>query len=107
MVLGEAYANAEVHRSGSGAWTPVYAAPNLAVMSISFLLEDNAAAVSDHLLYYFHVLCALSAIVFLFFLHLLCFRTFQVVWRGPRKNSLIKQFLSEVDWSGDTGKWLI
>ena len=41
MVLGDAYATAQVHRSGSGAWTPVYAAPNLAVMSISFLLENN------------------------------------------------------------------
>jgi Mrp family chromosome partitioning ATPase len=69
MVLGDAYATAQVHRSGSGAWTPVYAKSNLAVMSISFLLEDNAAA---------------------------------VVWRGPRKNALIQQFLTEVDWTGDT-----
>jgi Mrp family chromosome partitioning ATPase len=69
MVLGDAYATAQVHRSGSGAWTPVYASSNLAVMSISFLLEDNAAA---------------------------------VVWRGPRKNALIQQFLTEVDWTGDT-----
>ena len=69
MVLGSAYATAEVHRSGSGAWTPVYASSNLAVMSISFLLENNDAA---------------------------------VVWRGPRKNALIQQFLTEVDWTGDT-----
>lgn len=69
MVLGDAYATAEVHRSGAGSWTPVYASPNLAVMSISFLLENNEAA---------------------------------VVWRGPRKNALIQQFLTEVDWEGDT-----
>lgn len=69
MVLGDAYATAEVHRSGSGSWTPVYAKSNLAVMSISFLLENNEAA---------------------------------VVWRGPRKNALIQQFLTEVDWTGDT-----
>ena len=69
MVLGSAYATAEVHRSGSGAWTPVYASANLAVMSISFLLENNDAA---------------------------------VVWRGPRKNAMIQQFLTEVDWTGDT-----
>lgn len=25
-----------------------------------------------------------------------------VVWRGPRKNALIQQFLTEVDWTGDT-----
>ncbi|CAB9529980.1 Cytosolic Fe-S cluster assembly factor [Seminavis robusta] len=69
MVLGDAYATSQVHRSGSGAWTPVYASPNLAVMSISFLLEQNNAA---------------------------------VIWRGPRKNALIQQFLTEVDWTGDT-----
>jgi Mrp family chromosome partitioning ATPase len=60
----------QVHRSGSGAWTPVYATPNLAVMSISFLLQDTDAA---------------------------------VVWRGPRKNALIQQFLTDTDWEGDTG----
>ena len=54
----------EVHQSQSG-WTPVYANPNLAVMSISFLLEDGDAA---------------------------------VVWRGPRKNGLITQFLTKTDW---------
>mmetsp|Transcript_28462 Transcript_28462/g.39996 ORF Transcript_28462/g.39996 Transcript_28462/m.39996 type:complete len:222 (-) Transcript_28462:127-792(-) len=25
-----------------------------------------------------------------------------VVWRGPRKNALIQQFLTETDWTGDT-----
>jgi len=54
----------EVHRSAAG-WQPVYANENLAVMSISFLLEEGDAA---------------------------------VVWRGPRKNGLIKQFLTETDW---------
>lgn len=53
-----------VHQSAQG-WEPVYANPNLAVMSISFLLEEGDAA---------------------------------VVWRGPRKNGLIKQFLTETDW---------
>ncbi|KAL3790119.1 hypothetical protein ACHAW5_007726 [Stephanodiscus triporus] len=57
-----------VHQSQRG-WEPVYANPNLAVMSISFLLEEGDAA---------------------------------VVWRGPRKNGLIKQFLTETDW-GDGG----
>jgi len=56
-----------VHKSASG-WTPVYANPNLSVMSISFLLQDENAA---------------------------------VVWRGPRKNGLIKQFLTETDWDAD------
>ncbi len=57
-----------VHQSQRG-WEPVYANPNLAVMSVSFLLEEGDAA---------------------------------VVWRGPRKNGLIKQFLTETYW-GDGG----
>lgn len=69
-MAGVAHQGAVVHRSGSGAWTPVYASPNLAVMSISFLLADPDAA---------------------------------VVWRGPRKNALIQQFLTDTDWEGDTG----
>jgi len=62
-----------VHQSQSG-WEPVYANPNLAVMSISFLLEEGDAA---------------------------------VVWRGPRKNGLIKQFLTETDWGSDGLDYLI
>jgi Mrp family chromosome partitioning ATPase len=69
-MTGVAHQGAVIHKSGSGAWTPVYASPNLAVMSISFLLPDHDAA---------------------------------VVWRGPRKNALIQQFLTETDWEGDTG----
>ncbi len=57
-----------VHQSQNG-WEPVYPSPNLAVMSISFLLEEKDAA---------------------------------VVWRGPRKNGLIKQFLTETDWGQGT-----
>ena len=72
MILGEAAAQQTIHKSGSGLWTPVYAPShqnNLAVVSISFLLQDRDQA---------------------------------VIWRGPRKNALIKQFLSEVDWTGET-----
>lgn len=69
MVLGDKYQSSTVHKSGSGAWTPVYNENGLAVMSISFLLQDKDQA---------------------------------VVWRGPRKNALIQQFLTEVDWTGDT-----
>lgn len=69
MVLGDAYGHMTVSKSAAGSWTPVYAASNLAVMSISFLLQDKDQA---------------------------------VVWRGPRKNALIQQFLTEVDWTGDT-----
>ena len=47
MVLGDAYVTASVTKSASGAWTPVYSPthPNLACMSISFLLQDPNAAV--------------------------------------------------------------
>lgn len=71
MVLGESAASQTIHRSGSGLWIPVYSATNhnLAVVSISFLLQDRNQA---------------------------------VIWRGPRKNALILQFLSEVDWTGET-----
>jgi Mrp family chromosome partitioning ATPase len=69
MALGNACTLAEIHKSASGAWIPVYSSNNLAVMSISFLLENAKEA---------------------------------VIWRGPRKNALIKQFLTEVDWSGET-----
>lgn len=62
-----------VHRSGSG-WSPVYSNPNLAVMSVSFLLADPDAA---------------------------------VVWRGPRKNGMIKQFLTETEWDSEGLDYLI
>jgi NUBPL iron-transfer P-loop NTPase len=47
MVLGDAYVNASVTKSASEARTPVYSPthPNLACMSISFLLQDPNAAV--------------------------------------------------------------
>jgi Mrp family chromosome partitioning ATPase len=47
MVLGDKFRGAQVTKSASGAWTPVYSSthPNLACMSISFLLEDSDAAV--------------------------------------------------------------
>uniref|UniRef100_A0A7S3P5E1 Cytosolic Fe-S cluster assembly factor NUBP1 homolog n=1 Tax=Amphora coffeiformis TaxID=265554 RepID=A0A7S3P5E1_9STRA len=69
MVLGSSATSCTISKSGSGAWTPVYAASNLAVVSISFLLQDPNQA---------------------------------VVWRGPRKNALIQQFMLDVDWTGDT-----
>lgn len=62
-----------VHKSGSG-WMPVYANPNLSVMSISFLLGDEDAA---------------------------------VVWRGPRKNGLIKQFLTDTCWDEEGLDYLL
>jgi Mrp family chromosome partitioning ATPase len=70
MVLGDQASTQTIHKSASGLWTPVYAPnSNLAVVSISFLLQDRDQA---------------------------------VIWRGPRKNALIQQFLTEVDWTGET-----
>jgi Mrp family chromosome partitioning ATPase len=47
MVLGEAHKSAQVTQSAAGAWIPVYSShhPNLACMSISFLLQDHDSAV--------------------------------------------------------------
>ncbi|KAG7374001.1 ParA family protein [Nitzschia inconspicua] len=71
MVLGDHHRTAQITQSASGGWIPVYNPdhPNLACMSISFLLQDHDSA---------------------------------VVWRGPRKNGLIQQFLTQVDWMGET-----
>lgn len=55
---------AQIRTSASG-WEPAYAAENLAVMSIGFLLPSASDA---------------------------------VIWRGPKKNGLIKQFLKDVSW---------
>ncbi|KAG8907432.1 cytosolic Fe-S cluster assembly factor nbp35 [Tulasnella sp. 417] len=57
-------ANEQVHSSSSG-WSPVYAQPNLAAISVGFLLPSAKDA---------------------------------VMWRGPKKNGLIAQFLKDVDW---------
>lgn len=62
-----------VHTSGSG-WTPVYVTPNLSVMSVSFLLQNEDSA---------------------------------VIWRGPRKNGLIKQFLTETHWDEEGLDYLL
>ncbi|RKP08467.1 putative NBP35-nucleotide-binding protein [Thamnocephalis sphaerospora] len=61
-----------VHQANTG-WQPVYAADNLAVMSVGFLLRESADA---------------------------------VIWRGPKKNGLIKQFMKDVDW-GDLDYLLV
>ncbi|KAG8907675.1 cytosolic Fe-S cluster assembly factor nbp35 [Tulasnella sp. 403] len=56
--------NEQVHSSASG-WSPVYAQPNLAAISVGFMLPSARDA---------------------------------VMWRGPKKNGLISQFLKDVDW---------
>ena len=61
-----------LHISSSG-WSPIYLTPNLACISIGFLLPSPSAA---------------------------------VIWRGPKKNQLIKQFLKDVDW-GDELDYLV
>jgi len=53
-----------VHVSGHG-WSPVWAAENLGVMSVQFMLPDRDAA---------------------------------VIWRGAKKNGLLKRFLRDVEW---------
>lgn len=62
----------EVRKSSYG-WSPVYAAENLGVMSVGFMLGSKNDA---------------------------------IIWRGPRKNGLIKQFLTDVYW-GDLDVLLV
>jgi len=62
----------EVRKSSFG-WSPVYAAENLGVMSVGFMLGSKNDA---------------------------------IIWRGPRKNGLIKQFLTDVYW-GDLDVLLV
>ena len=62
-----------VHQSASG-WDPVYINENLSVMSVSFLLPEEDAA---------------------------------IVWRGPRKNGMISQFLTNTCWDEDGLDYLI
>jgi Mrp family chromosome partitioning ATPase len=69
--------NGGVRESAKG-WTPVLVNENLSVMSIAFLLPNKECAVmwrgvSYDVNYNFYDL-------------------------GPKKNALIKQFLTEVDW---------
>ncbi|KAJ2897561.1 cytosolic Fe-S cluster assembly factor nbp35 [Coemansia aciculifera] len=64
-------AGEQVHRSAAG-WSPVYVQDNLAVMSIGFMLPNNNDGGDDE-----------SA---------------AVIWRGPKKSGMIKQFLKDVDW---------
>jgi Mrp family chromosome partitioning ATPase len=64
MLLGPDGARATVHEAASG-WSPVWAADNLAVMSIQFMLPDGDAA---------------------------------VIWRGAKKNGMIRRFLRDVEW---------
>jgi Mrp family chromosome partitioning ATPase len=47
MILGDAHKHAQVTKAADGGWTPVYSPthPNLACMSISFLLQDHDSAV--------------------------------------------------------------
>jgi hypothetical protein len=104
MVLGDAYQTATVTKSASGAWIPVYSNthPNLACMSISFLLQDHDSAVVWRGTKGRRVLC-----LELFVLSkqqeekkILTLSVSRCI--GPRKNGLIQQFLTEVDWTGDT-----
>jgi Mrp family chromosome partitioning ATPase len=83
----------EVHQSASG-WSPVYVDDNLGVMSIGFMLPKQVCYISFHF----------TQDVDLFFSHekrdylLLKPKDDAVIWRGPRKNGLIKQFLTDVEW---------
>ena len=73
MILGDAHLRAQISRSAAGGWIPVYN-PD----------KPNLCCVSISFLLPDEN------------------RDQAVVWRGPRKNGLIQQFLTEVDWTGET-----
>ncbi len=73
MILGDAHATAQISQSASGGWIPVYNPERPNLCCVSI-----AFLLPDEN------------------------RDQAVVWRGPRKNSLIQQFLTQVDWTGET-----
>jgi len=73
MILGDAHRTAQIAQSASGGWIPVYN-PD----------KPNLCCVSISFLLPDEN------------------RDQAVVWRGPRKNGLIQQFLTQVDWTGET-----
>jgi Mrp family chromosome partitioning ATPase len=72
MVLGDSAALQTIHKSASGCWIPVYTTHR----SGSLAVVSISFMLPD--------------------------RDQAVIWRGPRKNALIQQFLTEVDWTGET-----
>jgi Mrp family chromosome partitioning ATPase len=73
MILGDAALTAQISQSAAGGWIPVYNAD-----------KPNLCCVSISFLLPDEN------------------RDQAVVWRGPRKNGLIQQFLTQVDWTGET-----
>lgn len=73
MILGDAHATAQISQSASGGWIPVYNPERPNLCCVSI-----AFLLPDEN------------------------RDQAVVWRGPRKNGLIQQFLTQVDWTGET-----
>ena len=76
MIFGKQMAAQQtIHPNAQGLWIPVYTPhTNLAVMSINFLLGGGTGG-TNH-------------------------QDQAVIWRGPRKNALIQQFITQVDWTG-------
>ena len=74
----------EVFQSSTG-WLPIESTvcPGLVVMSIGFLLTNPKEAVN-------------SVTFFVFYSSRFIMN--QVMWRGPKKNSMIKQFIDNVSW---------
>ena len=77
----------EVHQSEAG-WCPVFTdnSQTLGVMSIGFLLTNQVRGQGTSLKYRRRTLY-------------IAFQDDAVVWRGPKKNAIIKQFLTDVVWN--------
>jgi len=74
--------NSEVHNSGDG-WSPVYVTPDGNEQDVEDDLENNNNMEMDG---------GMVAVISVGFM--LPDNDSAVIWRGPRKNALIKQFLT-------------
>lgn len=84
----------EVHQSASG-WSPVFVDDNLGVMSIGFMLPNHDDAII------WRGLCSISPLQpcsFTFLETHIDHKKHRPA-TGPRKNGLIKQFLTDVVWN--------
>jgi Mrp family chromosome partitioning ATPase len=95
----------DVHRSNSG-WSPVYVKDNLAVMSIGrvrtlhlvILYSRHTVQLMTPSVVRIANLAPGSDAATLSIGFLLPNADDAVIWRGPRKNGLIKQFLKDTEW---------
>ncbi|XP_075239214.1 cytosolic Fe-S cluster assembly factor NUBP2-like [Convolutriloba macropyga] len=94
--------NSSVLQSSSGAWVPVFYQPNASVeheeaMQVDTPEQNGNHTASDEVSKNAEKPRGHLEVMSIGFL--LSKETDAVVWRGPKKNAMIKQFLTDVQWS--------